>query len=109
MENQNQSVASPVEIMETKQGRVIEFRPRSVDFKVFLDEETSDTAEMLNRIRQEAPPEIVILAVSLVRGLQVGINYSKKYAPHLTYEIEEQLTKLLSDACGKYLFSDICS
>lgn len=102
MKNQNDSITVSVEV-NAVQGRVIEFRPNKQEFKVFLDEETNDTVKLLNRIRQEAPPEVVIMAVSLVRGLQVGINYSKKYAPHLSWEIETKLNRLLSEACGKYL------
>ena len=103
MLSQNQIKVSASEETVVADRRVVVVHHRGEGFKVFLDEETNETARMLNQIRLHASPEVVIMAVSLVRGLQVGINYSKKYAPHLTFEIEQQLTKLLSEACGKRL------
>lgn len=102
MKNQNDSIAVSAEV-HAMQGRVIEFKRNGQEFKVFLDKDNCEAAGLLNKIRLTAPPEVVIKAVALVRGLQVGASYAKKYAPHLTFEIEQQLTKLLSDACGKHL------
>lgn len=101
MDNQ---ISETVEIVdESKMGRLIPFLNPVKDFKVFLDEEVNETTELLNRIRETAPPEVVIKAVALVRGLQVGASYARKYAPHLSFEVENSLTKILSETCGKYL------
>lgn len=98
------NISETVEVaVESKTGKLIPFKVPMTEFKVFLDEETCETAELLNKIRQTAPAEVVIKAVALVRGLQVGASYARKYAPHLRFEVEDCLTKILSDTCGKYL------
>ena len=105
MKNQTELVALTAEVLGGIEGRLIEFRPRTSEFKVFLDEEVNETAVLLNKIRLSAPPEAVIMIVGLVRGKQIAADYARKYAPHLGVEVEEHLNKLLAEVCGKHLIS----
>jgi hypothetical protein len=102
---ENQITENLETVVASDAGKLLPFRMPTTEFKVFLDQENSETAVLLNKIRNTASPETIIKAVALVRGLQVGASYARKYAPHLTFEIEEELTKLLAEVCGSHLIS----
>ncbi|MCB1202078.1 MAG: hypothetical protein KDK41_15615 [Leptospiraceae bacterium] len=68
-------------------------------FKVFLDkrEDGDGLNSVLNQVRLYAPPEVVVNAVAMVRGFQIGASYARKNLP----EYEQQFKQTLSDLIQK--------
>ena len=68
-------------------------------FKVYLDkrEDGDGLNSLLNRVRLYAPPEVVVSAVAMVRGFQIGGSYARKCLP----EFEEQFKQTLLDTLRK--------
>ena len=62
---------------------------------VFFDEGSDEFSEKLNQIRKTAPPSMVIGAVALFRGLQIGRSYAMKYAPELLEQVEQTIEHML--------------
>lgn len=73
---------------------------RQDGFIVFLDkvkrnDPDKDLLLMLNKIRLTAPKQEVIMAVGLVRGVQIARNYAKSYAKKDTRNILSTLTNIV--------------
>ena len=68
-------------------------------FKVFLDKRDDGDGlnSLLNRVRLHAPPEVVVSAVAMVRGFQIGSSYARKCLP----EFEQQFKATLLDTLNK--------
>lgn len=68
-------------------------------FKVYLDkrEDGDGLNSLLNRVRLNAPPEVVVSAVAMVRGFQIGGSYARKCLP----EFEEQFKRTLMETLKK--------
>jgi hypothetical protein len=75
----------------------VKFKPeqREDGLMVFFDEGSDEFSEKLNHIRKTAPPSMVIGAVALFRGLQIGRSYAMKYAPELLEQVEQTIEHML--------------
>ena len=70
-------------------GRYIEVT-RKDGFKVFLDKTDEPMVKSLNETRLEEEPCEVVLAVGMVRGLQIAMNYAERY---LSKEDQQKIKK----------------
>lgn len=72
---------------------------------IFLDRESDDTSQLLNRIRLFAPAEQVLHAVGLVRGFQVSISYAKRHKPEALLLLEQEFARF-KDKLSSYASPD---
>ena len=72
---------------------------------IFLDRDSDDTSQLLNRIRLFAPSEQVLHAVGLIRGFQVSISYAKRYRPETVSLLEQEFARF-KDKLSSYASPD---
>ena len=66
---------------------------------IFLDKDGSQESFLLNHIRMTAPKDEVILAVGLIRGLQIARSYAKKHNQTMTLN---KIQKIIENVCLDY-------
>ena len=87
-------------ILKDQQAKFIEvIRPDNL--VIFLDRQKSPLNELANRIRILAPKESVVMCVGIVRGVQISLSYSRRYAPEVLESLQANLQNALQSALGK--------
>ena len=66
---------------------------------IFLDKDGSQESFLLNHIRMTAPKDEVILAVGLIRGLQIARSYAKKTGETMIFK---KIQKQIEQVCFNY-------
>lgn len=69
-------------------------------FRVFLDKRDDGDGlnSLLNRVRLHAPPHVVVSAVAMVRGFQIGGSYARKCLPEYEQDFKATLLATLQKA-----------
>lgn len=64
--------------------------------KVFLDRGDDEISQKLNTIRIQGSPEIVIKGVGMIRGMQIALDFARRYCSELVPQLREDIQKALS-------------
>lgn len=73
-------------------------------FDVFFDMTREKWGTKLNRIRLYGTEEQIIMAVSMVKGLIIANNYSRKYCKNTS--VNDRFKKLLDSVAGSKDWND---
>lgn len=90
------TIPSDFEVIRVEEHYIECVRPDGL--RVFFDSGNDEVSRTLNRIRSLGTPEEVVKAVGIVRGMQIALNFAKKYCselvPQLTDDIHMAMRRL---------------
>lgn len=69
---------------------------RGDGLEVFLDRGTDEVSLKLNQIRIHGSKEQVVKGVGMIRGMQIALNFARKYCSELVPQLRDDIERALS-------------
>jgi len=83
------SIPSTFRVVKKNEQLIEAVRPDGLH--VFFDRKRDDLSQFLNYVRVHGTTDDVVMAVGMVRGFQISLNYAERYSPETIKLIEEHI------------------